>query len=92
MSITIAPRGRGRQPIEPAEPLRALRSRSGYSISQIADFLEVEDATITQSELTKTNAIGKNKLYALADLYELDPRVLEGILPIPDDWIPLKKL
>lgn len=81
----------GRKEIRHAEPinnLRALRSLCGLTLGDLATYLEVEPPVISQAELHRTSSLGKANWYRLADFFNLDPRILEGMLPIPADYVP----
>lgn len=87
---TTVPR-RGRQSLRPEEPpnnLRAIREKCGKTIVEVASYLNVSPVTITQAELKRSSSLGKASWYRLADYFGVDPRVLEGILPIPSDFQP----
>lgn len=81
----------GRKPIQKENPpnnLRQVRNLCNLTPTEIADLLGVDPSVISQAELLRTSALGKANWYRLADFFNLDPRILEGMLPIPADYVP----
>ncbi len=59
---------------------------NGYTVAEIAEYLGVAYTSVSNAELYG-RGLGRKKIYRLADLYEVDPRILEAppaekILPI----------
>lgn len=77
---------RKRCDIVPVNNLREVRTRMDVGVDTLAEFLGVSSSTVIQAEISRTTAIGKRNWYKLADYFNVDPRVLEGVLPIPETF------
>lgn len=74
------PKHRGR-PLPPGRVfpnrLREFRLRAGHTQASLAELIGVSPQTIATGELYG-RSIGKDSWYKLADIFGVDPRVLEG--------------
>jgi transcriptional regulator with XRE-family HTH domain len=59
--------------------MREYREKAGLSLDQVAEILSVAKTSLVNAELYG-RSLGKRKIYQLADLYNVDPRILEGYM------------